>query len=65
MVFMLFCPVREYGFGWSVDYSTNRNLITKVLDFVQLGGPMCTVDGTIFEMWLGHYEPTETLGPKP
>ena len=25
----------------------------KVLDFVQLGGPKCTVGGTVFEMWLG------------
>ena len=42
--------------GWGVriaNYTINKNLITKVLDFVQLGGPECTVDGTIFEMWLG------------
>ena len=25
----------------------------KVLDFVQLGEPECTVGGTVFEMWLG------------
>ena len=24
----------------------------KVLDFVKLGGPEWTVDGTVFEMWL-------------
>ena len=42
--------------GWGVriaDYTVNENLITKVLDFDQLGGPKCTVDGTVFEMWLG------------
>ena len=35
------------------DYTTRVNLNTKILDFVQLGGPRCTVGGTIFEMWLG------------
>ena len=35
------------------DYTARVNLITKVLDFVQLGGPECTVGGTVFEMWLG------------
>ena len=25
----------------------------SVLDFIQFGGPKCTVGGTIFEMWLG------------
>ena len=27
-------------------------------------GPECTVGGTIFEMWLWHYEPTKAFGPK-
>ena len=34
-------------------YSANLNLNTKVLDFVQFGGPKWIVGGTIFEMWLG------------
>ena len=34
-------------------YMTRTNLNVKVLDFVQLGGPILTVDRTIFEMWLG------------
>ena len=38
-------PVPDYTFNW--------NLIAKVLDFVQLGGPTWMVGGTIFEMWLG------------
>ena len=25
----------------------------KVLDFIKSGGPKGTVDGTVFEMWLG------------
>ena len=36
-----------------VDYAASLNLSRKVLDFVQLGGPKCTVDSTISEMWLG------------
>ena len=35
------------------DYTVNVNLNTKVLDFVQFGGPKWTVDRTVFEMWLG------------
>ena len=35
------------------DYTDILNLITKVLDFVQLGGPNLTVGSTIFEMWMG------------
>ena len=35
------------------DYTAGVNLNTKVLDFVQFGGPNLTVDSTIFEMWLG------------
>ena len=34
-------------------YSANLNLNTKVLDFVQVGGPTLMVDSTIFEMWMG------------
>ena len=32
---------------------SNLNLISKVLAFVQVGGPKCTEASTIFEMWLG------------
>ena len=35
------------------DYTANVNLIVKVLDFIQLGGPDLTVDSTIFEMEMG------------
>ena len=35
------------------DYTATLNVISKVLDFDQLGGPECTVGGTVFEMWLG------------
>ena len=34
-------------------YRSRTNLVTKVLDFVQSGGPKWIVGGTIFEMWLG------------
>ena len=37
----------------SSGYKPRSNLKTKVLDFVQLGGPKWTVDRTVFEMWLG------------
>ena len=37
--------------------------MVKVLDFVQLGGPILTVDRTIFEMWLGDCKSTEALDP--
>ena len=37
------------------DYTTKVKLTVKVLDFIQLSGPECTVGGTIFEMWLGQY----------
>ena len=52
------CPVAlgrafAHGVGRGRDYGAKVNLITKVLDFVQLGGPVCTVGGTVFEMWLG------------
>ena len=36
-----------------LGYTSKANLIAKVLDFVQLGGPKWMVDGTVFEMWLG------------
>ena len=39
--------------GRLADYIAKVNLITKVLDFVQDGGPNLTVDGTVFEMWMG------------
>ena len=35
------------------DYSPNLNLSGKVLNIVQLGGPLLTVGRIIFEMWLG------------
>ena len=35
------------------DYTAKVNLIEKVLDFDQLGGPILTIDRTVFEMWLG------------
>ena len=46
------------------DYTAILKLIVKVLDFVQCGGPECTVGGTVFEMWLGHYEPSKARGPE-
>ena len=39
--------------GQEADYIARVNVMEKVLDFVQFGGPKCTVGGTIFEMWLG------------
>ena len=35
------------------DYRSSTRVKVKVLDFVKRGGPKWTVDGTIFEMWLG------------
>ena len=35
------------------DYIASVNLNTKVLDFVQLGGPILTIDRTVFELSLG------------
>ena len=32
------------------DYMSRANLSAKVLDFVQLGGPISTVDRTTFEL---------------
>ena len=37
------------------DYTAKAKVMVKVLDFVKSGGPKCTVGGTVFEMWLGHY----------
>ena len=60
-------PLRGDAPGWRVSlvaghatlsYRSRANVNTKVLDFVQLGGPTWTVGGTIFEMWLG-------LPPRP
>ena len=34
-------------------YTANLNLIAKVLDFVKFGGPILTIGGTVFEVWLG------------
>ena len=34
-------------------YTANLNRKLKVLDFIQYGGPILTVDRTVFEMWLG------------
>ena len=35
------------------DYPSKENLIRKVLDFIQFGGPILTIGRTVFEMWLG------------
>ena len=32
------------------SYADNENLMVKVLDFVQFGGP---IGGTVFALWLG------------
>ena len=34
-------------------YRTSLNLIVKVLDFVKCGGPILTIDRTVFKLWLG------------
>ena len=36
------------------NYTARVNLIAKVLDFVQLGGAILTIDRTVFELWLGN-----------
>ena len=45
----------RYGQRYSIAYiyTTSLNLIEKVLDFVKSGGPILTIDRTIFELWLG------------
>ena len=48
---------------WDADHTANLNLKVKVLDFVKFGGPILTVDRTIFEMWLGDCKSTETADP--
>ena len=35
----------------------------SVLSTVKIGGPILTVDRTIFEMWLGDCKSTEALNP--
>ena len=40
--------------NWGLsDYRVSGKAMVKVLDFVQFGGPILTIDRTIFEMWLG------------
>ena len=34
-------------------YRSKMNLNVKVLDFMKSGGPILTIDRTIFELWLG------------
>ena len=41
------------GMARGLDYTTSLNLNVKVLDFVKSGGPILTIDRTIFEVWLG------------
>ena len=40
--------------GWEAGsaYRSKVRVNVKVLDFVKRGGPILTVDRTIFEMWL-------------
>ena len=39
--------------GRMASYAGNENLMVKVLDFVQFGGPKWIVGGTVFALWLG------------
>ena len=39
--------------GKTACYTAAENLMRKVLDFIQFGGPDLTVGSTIFEMWMG------------
>ena len=41
------------GVGAGSSYRSRASLSVKVLDFIKSGGPILTVDRTIFEMWLG------------
>ena len=34
-------------------YTASLNLKVKVLDFIKSGGPILTIDRTVFELWLG------------
>ena len=50
------CPYLTQKRPWArsaSSYNAKVNLIVKVLDFIQLGGPTCTEASTIFELWLG------------
>ena len=33
-------------------HNAKSNLMLKVLDFIQFGGPDLTIDSTVFEMWM-------------
>ena len=48
-------PVQEEGHAVAAltAYRSSTRVKVKVLDFVKRGGPAWTVDGTVFEMWLG------------
>ena len=49
-------PLRVGPHGSRASFWTfkpNLNLNSKVLDFIQFGGPILTVGRTVFEMWLG------------
>ena len=39
--------------GPMAAYSARLKVMVKVLDFVKSGGPILTIDRTVFEMWLG------------
>ena len=41
--------------GWEAGsaYRSSTRVKVKVLDFVKRGGPILTVDRTVFEIWLG------------
>ena len=45
--------LRPTGRGEAPSYPASLNLRVKILDFIKSGGPILTVDRTIFEMWLG------------
>ncbi len=67
------CPVGSRrtarGARSASDYSANLTRKVKVLDFIKSGGPILTIDRTIFEMWLvlagssGKLEKARTSGP--
>ena len=46
------CPPVASAVGKITDYTVRANRITKVLDFVQSGGPDLTVGSTVFEIWM-------------
>ena len=41
--------------GWEAGsaYRFKVSVNVKVLDFVKRGGPILTIDRTVFELWLG------------